>query len=381
MAQDVSNDLAAQVQQAFAEKQALYIAGSGSKLLSGRTVSARSLEVKEHCGIVEYTPSELVITARAGTSLQELESVLSESGQMLPFEPPHLGEGATLGGTIACGLSGPRRPYAGSARDFTLGVKMINGQGEVLSFGGQVMKNVAGYDASRLMVGAQGTLGVLLDISLKVLPQSACEHTLVMEMDATTAIAMMTQLASVALPLTGACHLPATSEQAAQLWLRVSGAEEAVTVAVAFIQKQLQEQAQKWTQGAQLTFSEREKKKGDGQAGAFWRDLRERQLPFFTDTDALWRLSLPAATPMFAEILPGACLLDWGGAQRWLKTGVSADIVQTAAQKMGGHATLFDRRGATFAPLSPALAKIHQQVKTAFDPEGILNPGRLYAGL
>ncbi len=377
MAQDVSNDLAAQVQQAFAEKQALYIAGSGSKLLSGRAVSVQPLAVKEHCGIVEYTPSELVITARAGTSLQELESVLAESGQMLPFEPPHLGEGATLGGTMACGLSGPRRPYAGSARDFTLGVKMINGQGEVLSFGGQVMKNVAGYDASRLMVGAQGTLGVLLDISLKVLPQPACEHTLAVEMDAATAIAMMTQLASVALPLTAACHLPATSEQAAQLWLRLSGAEEAVTAAVAFVQKQFQQR----TQRPQLIFSEREKKKGDGQVGAFWRDLRERRLLFFTDTDVLWRLSLPAATPMFAEILPGACLMDWGGAQRWLKTGVSADIVQTAAQKMGGHATLFDRHGATLAPLNPALAKIHQQVKMAFDPGGVLNPGRLYEGL
>ncbi|MCF6338898.1 MAG: glycolate oxidase subunit GlcE [Gammaproteobacteria bacterium] len=377
MAEDVSNDLAAQVQQAFVEKQALYIAGSGSKLLLGRAVSAQSLAVKEHCGIVEYVPGELVITARAGTSLQELESVLAESGQMLPFEPPHLGEGATLGGTIACGLSGPRRPYAGAARDFTLGVKMINGQGEVLSFGGQVMKNVAGYDASRLMVGAQGTLGVLLAISLKVLPQPACEHTLAMEMDAATAIAMMTQLANIALPLTGACHLPATSEQAAQLWLRLSGAEEAVTAAVAFVKKQFQQR----TQRAQLTYSEREKKKGDGQAGAFWRDLRERRLPFFIDTDAVWRLSLPAATPMFAEILPGACLLDWGGAQRWLKTGVSADVVQTAAQKMGGHATLFDRHGATLAPLSPALMKMHQQVKTAFDPGGILNPGRLYEGL
>ena len=373
--QNIAQRLAAQVQQAFVEKQPLYIVGSGSKLSSGRTVSAQPLAIKAHSGIVEYTPTELVITARAGTSLQELESVLAESGQMLPFEPPHLGEGATLGGTIACGLSGPRRPYAGAARDFTLGVRMINGRGEVLNFGGQVMKNVAGYDASRLMVGAQGTLGVLLDISLKVLPRPACEHTLVIEMNAARAIDVMTQLANVALPLSAACHLPATSQQAAQLWLRLSGAKEAVIAAVAFIRQKIQQQSEK------QPFSVTEKKKGDEQADTFWRDLRERRLPFFTDTKTLWRLSVPAASPVFAEKLPGACLLDWGGAQRWLNTGVSADTVQAAAQKMKGHASLFDPHGTTLAPLSPALVKIHQHVKTAFDPAGILNPGRLYEGL
>ena len=367
--QNIAQRLVAQVQQAFVEKQPLYIVGSGSKLSSGRTVSAQPLAIKAHSGIVEYTPTELVITARAGTSLQELESVLAESGQMLPFEPPHLGEGATLGGTIACGLSGPRRPYAGAARDFTLGVKMINGQGEVLNFGGQVMKNVAGYDASRLMVGAQGTLGVLLDISLKVLPRPACEHTLVVDMDATTAIATMARLTNVALPLTAACHLPATSQQTGQLYLRLSGAKEAIMAAVTFIQKQFQ------------TLSVTEKKHDDEQACMFWQDLRERRLPFFSDADTLWRLSLPPATPVFTEILPGECLLDWGGAQRWLKTEASADTVQAAAQKMGGHATQLNQDGTVLAPLDPVLRKIHQQVKTAFDPRGILNPGRLYEGL
>jgi len=381
MEQDAGNNLAAQVQQAFAEKQALYISGSGSKLSSGRAVSAQPLIIKEHCGIVEYAPSELVITARAGTSLQELESVLAESGQMLPFEPPHLGEGATLGGTIACGLSGPRRPYAGAARDFMLGVRMINGRGEVLNFGGQVIKNVAGYDVSRLMAGAQGTLGVLLDISLKVLPRPACEHTLVIDMDAATAIATMTQLANVALPLTAACHLPATPQQPAQLWLRLSGAMEAIVAAILLIKKLIKKQIQQQAQKEQSTFFMTEKKNGDEQAGVFWQDLRERRLPFFTDTDTLWRLSVPVATPVFAEILPGECLLDWGGAQRWLKTGASVATVQAAAQKTGGHASLLDQHGTMFAPLGSALMKMHQHVKTAFDPGGILNPGRLYEGL
>jgi len=381
------------VQQAFAEKQALRISGSGSKLLSGRAVSALPLDITMHQGIVEYVPTELVITARAGTPLQELESVLAESGQMLPFEPPHLGEGATLGGTIACGLSGPRRPYAGAARDFTLGTRIINGRGELLRFGGQVMKNVAGYDVSRLMVGAQGTLGVLLDISLKVLPQPACEHTLVIDMDAATAIITMTQLANVALPLTAACHLPATSQQTAQLYLRLSGAKEAVMAAVAFIKnkklknKKLKNRKfrNKEPENKQpttfVTENVTEKKNGDGQACAFWRDLRERRLPFFTDAGALWRLSVPPATPVFHETLPGECLLDWGGAQRWLKTDASADAVRAATEKTGGHATLLNQHGAVPAPLSPVLATMHRQVKMAFDPEGILNPGRLYEGL
>ncbi len=375
--QNIEQELAAQVQQAFAEKQPLRITGSGSKLSSGRAVSAQPLEVTKHCGIVDYTPTELVITARAGTSLQTLESVLAESGQMLPFEPPYLGKDATLGGTIACGLSGPRRPYAGAARDFTLGARIINGRGEILNFGGRVMKNVAGYDASRLMVGAQGTLGVLLEISLKVLPRPVCEHTLIMDMDTGTAIPVMTQLANFALPLTAACHLPATPQQTAQLYLRLSGTEETIMAAEAFIQKNVQKQLQK----EQQTLSVTEKKNSDGQADAFWQDLRERRLPFFTDANGLWRLSVPPATPAFTETLPGECLLDWGGAQRWLKTDAGADTVQAAAQKMGGHATLFDQEGVTFAPLSPALIKMHRQIKTAFDPEGILNPGRLYEGL
>jgi len=309
-----------------------------------------------------------VITARAGTPRTERDNARAERGQMLPFEPPHLGDAATLGGTIACGLSGPRRPSAGAARDFMLGVRMINGQGEVLKFGGQVMKNVAGYDVSRLMVGAQGTLGVLLEASLKVLPRPVCEKSLLVEMDAVAAIETMTHLVNASLPLSAACHLPTTSQQPAQLYLRLSGAQEAVVAAVTRIQKEL----------ADFSIMEQQ----DDEANIFWQDLRERRLPFFTDAHALWRLSVPPATPVFDEAtLLGDCLLDWSGAQRWLKTDASIDVVQTAAQKMGGHATLFNEQDAIFAPLSPALEKIHRQVKAAFDPAGILNPGRLYEGL
>jgi glycolate oxidase FAD binding subunit len=367
MSQDASTGLAAQVQQAFEEKQALRIVGGNSKLSLGRAVAGEPLEMGKHTGIVEYQPTELVITARAGTPLAEIEAALAERGQMLPFEPPYLGESATLGGTMACGVSGPRRPFVGSARDFTLGARIINGRGEVLGFGGQVMKNVAGYDVSRLQVGAQGTLGVLLEVSLKVLPRPVCERTLMVEMDAATAIDMMTQLTNAALPLSAACHLPATAQQPAQLVLRLSGAQEAVDAAMASIQKEL------------LDFSVAEKQ--NDEAEIFWQDLRERRLLFFDEADALWRLSVPPAMPVFDEALPGDCLLDWAGAQRWLKTTANIDTVQTAAQKMGGHAMLFNQQGATASPLSPVLEKIHRQIKHSFDPAGILNPGRLYEGL
>ncbi len=364
---DASNELSAQVQQAFADKQALRIVARGSKLALGRVVTGEPLDVTQHAGIVEYQPTELVITARAGTPLKELETALAERGQMLPFEPPHLGEAATLGGTIACGLSGPRRPFSGSARDFMLSAQIINGRGELLGFGGQVMKNVAGYDVSRLMVGAQGSLGVLLEMSLKVLPKPACDRTLQVEMDAATAIETLSRLANTALPLSAACHLPATAQQVAQLRVRLSGVQAAVVAAMARIQKML----------PKFSVSEM-----PNDAETFWQELRERRLPFFRNTGALWRLSVPPATPALNQAtLPGECLLDWGGAQRWLITTASVDVVQTAALKVGGHATLLTQTEALLAPLNPLLEKIHRQLKTAFDPAGILNPSRLYESL
>lgn len=377
---DVSELLAEQVCEAFDANAAVRIAGGGSKLPLGREVEADPLVVTAHQGIVEYEPTELVVTARAGTPLAELEVTLADAGQMLAFEPPHLGEGATLGGTIACGLSGPRRPHAGSTRDFMLGVKMINGRGEILRFGGQVMKNVAGYDVSRLMVGAQGTLGVLLDVSLKVLPLPACERSVFIEMSDVVAIEVMSWLAGKALPLSAACHLPATDERAGQLCLRLSGAEAAVDACVNLIRHE------------QAGFPIEVMAEDDEWAHRFWQDLRERRLGFFEDeqsdeTQFLWRLSLPPATPVFwgkrrdkkrSDELPGSCLIDWAGAQRWLKTNAPAEEVHEVVKSKGGYATLMMSQATILPPLSPELTALHFRLKQAFDPNGILNPGRLY---
>jgi len=366
---DCSKELAEQVRRAFDEDTPLCITGGGSKISEGRLVEGRPLSVLGHHGIIDHAPSELVITARAGTPLADIESRLAETNQMLAFEPPYLDgqvdrqvdthEGAaTIGGTIACGLSGPRRPYTGAARDVMLGARIINGRGEILSFGGQVMKNVAGYDVSRLMVGAQGTLGILLDVSLKVLPMPECEKTLCLEMSEEDAIQAMNHWAGQPVPLSAACYVPQETnhQKRGQLYLRLSGVESALNAAA-------------------------EKIGGDevSQGQQFWLDLRERKLEFFNQRDSLWRLSLPPASP--ALTFPGSCLIDWGGAQRWLKTQASVEDVQSAAANLGGHATLHHSEGAQFSPLSSGLRALHQRLKETFDPKNILNPGRLYEGL
>jgi len=376
---DCSKELAEQVRRAFSEDTPLCITGGGSKISEGRLVEGRPLSVLGHHGIIDHAPSELVITARAGTPLADIESRLTEMNQMLAFEPPYLdrqidgqvgrqADGqedthengvATIGGTIACGLSGPRRPYAGAARDVMLGARIINGRGEILSFGGQVMKNVAGYDVSRLMVGAQGTLGILLDVSLKVLPMPESEKTLCLEMSEEDAIQAMNHWAGQSVPLSAACYVP--QEKKGQLYLRLSGVESALN------------EAAKKIGGDDVS-----------QGQQFWLDLRERKLEFFNQPDSgqvnqLWRLSLPPASPTLS--LPGSCLIDWGGAQRWLKTQASVEDVQLAVTKLGGHATLYHPQGAQFAPLSSGLHALHRCLKETFDPKNILNPGRLYEGL
>lgn len=345
--------LAERVRESCSGETPLRIVGGNSKSRLGRAVQADELSVKDHCGIMDYVPTELVITARAGTPLSAVENALAEEGQMLPFEPPHLGENATLGGTIACGLSGPRRPYAGAARDLVLGVRIINGRGEVLSFGGQVMKNVAGYDVSRLMAGAQGTLGVLLDISLKVLPKPEYERTLVLDMDAAQAITIMNRLAGQAVPLTAACH------EGNNLCLRLSSTEAAVNSAAHKI-------------GGEVA--------ADGQQ--FWLDLREQQLAFFKRSESVWRLSIPPATSSLSlggeNSLPGETLLDWGGAQRWLISEASADQIHAAANQAGGYASRYSSQDLELPPMSGGQLLLHQRLKAAFDPKGILNPGRQY---
>jgi glycolate oxidase FAD binding subunit len=292
----------------------------------------------------------LVITARGGTPLRELEATLAEKGQMLPFEPPHFGPRATLGGTIACGLSGPRRPYAGAARDFVLGTRVLNGRGEILRFGGEVMKNVAGYDVSRLMVGALGTLGIMLDVSLKVLPKPVEEITLAQPGTAAEALEIMNRWAGQPLPLSAGCF------DGDRLYLRLSGAAAGVNAARALI-------------GGDLV--------DDGPA--FWDSLREHTHPFFRGAAPLWRLSVPPGAPPLP--LSDETLYDWGGAQRWLETDETPDRIREVAAQVSGHATLFrggDRSGEVFHPLARPLEALHRNLKQAFDPHGIFNPGRMY---
>ena len=349
--QDMSTTLQQQVQHALQTSTPLKIRGGDSKQFFGRATQGEVLDVSAHRGIIEYDPCELVLTARAGTPLAEIEAALSASSQMLAFEPPHHGAHATLGGTLACGVSGPRRPYAGAARDFTLGCKLLNGKAELLRFGGQVMKNVAGYDVSRLMVGAQGTLGVLLEISLKVLPRPAASLTLIQEHTAPAAIETMSGLLSRALPVDAACY------HAGHCYLRVSGSAEAVQHAHDLLGGEVVEHPEH-----------------------FWQSLREHELAFFTSGKALYRIMVkPATAPL---PLSGNWLLDWGGAQRWLVSNEPLAHIRAQVEKIGGHVSRWhNTQNEDAAPLAAPLFIVHQRLKTAFDPHGIFNRGRLYPGL
>jgi glycolate oxidase FAD binding subunit len=358
-AQDIGTALQQQVLDALNNGTPLNITGSGSKAFLGHGTHGQQIDVSQHRGIVEYDPRELVLTARSGTTLQEIETTLASAGQMLAFEPPHFGEGATLGGAIACGLSGPRRPYSGSARDFVLGCKLLNGRGEILRFGGQVMKNVAGYDVSRLMTGAYGTLGILLEISLKVLPRPAASITVARECSPAEAIASMSSLLSKPHPVDGACY------HGDRCCVRISGSAQAVKEA-------------------------RTKIPGDvmAEAETFWHALREHQLPFFRHSSTLYRVVVKPATPPLP--IDGSWLLDWGGAQRWLYSDEDVAVIRHRVDLAGGHVTVFrggDRPNEIFQPLqifqplSGPLLTIHQRLKASFDPMNIFNRGRLYANL
>ena len=348
--QRVLDELAERVRAAAARKQPVCIRGGGSKAFFGNPVSGEALDVTGYHGIVEYEPSELVITVRAGTPLTELEAVLGEHNQMLPFEPPHFSLQATIGGCVAAGLSGPARAYRGAVRDFVLGSRILDGRGEALAFGGKVIKNVAGYDVSRLMVGALGTLGVLTEISFKVLPRPARELSLQFDMTQQGAITQMNRWAGTPLPLSATCF------SGDRLSLRLSGSDPGVRAA-------------------------REKLGGEElpEAEHFWHAVREQTHAAFQAPGALWRLSVPSASA--ALDLPGKLLVEWGGALRWVVVDAHSDRVRTAAEERGGHATLFRaarKEGPLFQPLAPALRKIHERLKRTFDPLGILNPGRLY---
>ncbi|MGC2165531.1 MAG: glycolate oxidase subunit GlcE [Gallionella sp.] len=338
------------VRDAAQQQRPLRICGSGSKSFYGRAVPGDLLDVTPYRGIVSYEPTELVLTARAGTTLGEIETVLAANRQILAFEPPHFGNGATLGGCVASGLSGPRRASAGALRDYVLGVRIMDGNGADLRFGGQVMKNVAGYDISRLMAGSLGTLGVLLEVSLKVLPLPAEETTLRFNMTEHQALDAMHRWAARPLSLSATCYHEGT------LTVRLSGASAAVQ-------------------------SVSRKLGGEAVANAafFWQSVREQSHPFFENADNLWRLSLPSVAPEIA--LSGRQLIEWGGALRWLISGASAETIRQTVTEVGGQATLF--RSATvsdqpFHPLTASQMQLHRRLKQSFDPHHIFNIGRMY---
>jgi glycolate oxidase FAD binding subunit len=331
----------------------LRIRGGGTKDWYGQTLQGDILDTREYSGIIAYDPTELVITARCGTPLLEIEAALAKHNQVLAFEPPQYGPASTIGGVVAAGLSGPRRQAVGAVRDFVLGAVVMDAKGEVLHFGGQVMKNVAGYDVSRLLTGSLGTLGLILEVSLKVLPKSFAETTLRFEMQQDKAIEQLNRWGGQPLPVS------ASAWHGGVLIVRLSGAEAAVRSAV---QKMGGEE--------------------DAEAEMFWSELRNHNNAFFAATTgptALWRLSVPSV----AQPLPldGEQLIEWGGAQRWLRSDADAATIRAAAERAGGHATLFrggDKSAGVFHPLAPAVAKIHRNLKQSFDPAGIFNRGRMY---
>jgi len=332
--------------------RALRLRGGGTKDFYGQALEGEVLDTRGHRGIVAYEPSELVITARCGTGLAEIEAAMRERGQMLAFEPPRFGADATFGGMVAAGISGPRRQAAGALRDFVLGVKIMDGRGDVLSFGGQVMKNVAGYDVSRLMAGSLGTLAIILEASLKALPLPMAETTLELELPEDKAIEALNKWGGRPLPIS------ASAWTGGGVRVRLSGANAAVAAAREKIGGEVVDPAQ----------SER-----------FWTGIREQTDPFFRNDAPLWRISVASAAPPLK--LPGEPLIEWGGALRWLCSQADARTVREAAKRAGGHATLFrggDKSVGVFQPLSPALMKIHRELKREFDPQGIFNRGRMY---
>lgn len=352
MNSDISNDLVEQVRQANTDKSTLFISAGGSKLFYGNKPHGEKLDVTQHTGIIEYQPSELVVTVRSGTLLSDLKAELKANNQILAFEPPQHSDTSTIGGVIACGLSGPRRVACGSARDFVLGTTIINGKGEKLRFGGQVMKNVAGYDASRLMVGAQGTLGVLLDISLKILPLSETEESICIQIERDLAIKQLQSWITSGLPVSASCHHNNT------LFMRLGSTSSAVKQAKKIIRQQ----------------HASEEINND-----FWSSLCNQTHEFFSDSTNLWRCSHLPSSRFYEE--DSETLLEWNGALRWIKTGNS---LHTIAAESGGHACRYPVGGSgethddLFQPLPAPLLKIHQNLKRAFDPSHILNPGRQY---
>jgi glycolate oxidase FAD binding subunit len=340
-------DLIERIRQAAAQRTPLRIRGSGSKDFYGYRLEGDVLDVSRYRGVIDYEPSELVLTARAGTPLSEIERTLTERGQMLACEPPHFGPEATLGGCVASGFSGPRRAALGSVRDFVLGTRVLNAQGEDLRFGGQVMKNVAGFDVSRLMTGSFGTLAVLLEVSLKVLPAAEQEQTMRLEMTQAQAIETMNRWAGQPLPISATCYTSGA------LHVRLTGSERTIAAAHERI-------------GGEKLDS----------ATSFWTDVREHRLPALQGR--VWRLSVRSTTPPLP--LSGQQTLEWNGSLRWVATDAPDEEVHQAALNAGGHATLFrGAGGAAILRLHPGVLALNRRIKHALDPAGIFGPHRLHA--
>jgi glycolate oxidase FAD binding subunit len=346
--QDFIQSLSVSVRDAAESGRALCVTGGDTKRFYGGEPIGDVCAMESYAGIINYEPTELVITAKAGTRLHDLEDTLAKSGQMLPFEPPAFGERATIGGTVACGLSGPARPYRGAARDLVLGISCVNGKGEVLKFGGQVMKNVAGYDVSRLMVGSMGTLGIITEVSLKVLPGAQCSVTRAFELSAQAALKKMTGLFTQALPVT------ASAWHDGVLRVRLSGVEASVNAA-----------------------SQELGGEDDPAGDPFWLDLKEHRLAFFDGPLPLWRLNVkPHIEPLD---LPGAFLIDWGGGTYWLKSDASVETLDSMARSVDGYVMRFrgGDRSVRCGGLDGVAMRLNRHLKDAFDPKHVLNPGRL----
>ena len=358
---DISQSLQDQVKKAISQKEALFIHGGKTKHFYGNTVEATPLDISPHTGIVEYEPTELCITVRAGTRLTEIEALLEENNQVLPFEPPHYfnvnqpNDNATIGGAVAAGISGPRRAYTGSVRDAILGVQMINGEGEIVTFGGQVMKNVAGYDLSRLMVRSQGTLGVILNVSLRVLPKPSHELTLKLALSQEDALKKCQSLRLEQLPVT------ATAWFDNALYIRLSASESILESSKQKLN------SEEFAESSQL-----------------WGSIRDHHHPFFDNrSKPLWRFSLPPAADIISRF-DNDQLIEWGGAQRWVHSNAPANIIHSIAEAQKGYATLFQSTVPNitrFTVLDPALLQLHKSLKMKMDPHGIFNPNRIYQGL
>ncbi len=367
------------VRAAAASGRTLRLRGGGTKDFWGAPLQGEVLDTRVCAGIISYEPSELVVTARCGTSLAELEATLAEKGQCLAFEPPHFGAGATVGGMVAAGLSGPARASVGAVRDFVLGVRMVNGKGEDLTFGGQVMKNVAGYDVSRLLAGSWGTLGIVTEVSLKVLPVAPAEATLMcVGIGQKDALDLLHRWGGQPLPLNASAWVHDTLSNPGDdyLFVRLRGAVAAVESAVTRMSADAQ------ALGARVLRMDKDEAQQD------WRASGEQTLQFFEPPSGemcLWRLSVPQTAPVID--LPWAQYIEWQGAQRWLwAPATAAAQLRAAAQAVGGHASLFrasllggssDKAAGMNAPLDPVQQRIQRELQKQFDPQGVFATGRL----